>query len=66
MDTAGSGRVAVLLNVMGAPSQPEMRPRGALVSDFVRGDRHAKDYTEALASIGPEYSAFHLVTIDLE
>lgn len=68
LDTAGSsgrGRLAVLLNVMGTPSHADMRPRGAIVSDFVRGDATAKDYTEALARKGLEYSAFHLVAIDL-
>ncbi|XP_034237194.1 transport and Golgi organization protein 2 [Thrips palmi] len=66
LDTAGRGRLAVLLNVMGSPTQSDMRPRGSLVSDFVRGELHAKDYAEALAKDGLEYSAFHLVTIDLD
>lgn len=66
VDTAGSGRLAMLLNVMGAPSLPDSRPRGSLVADFVRGDEHAQDYVHRVAGGGLEYSAFHLVAIDLK
>ncbi|XP_026279502.1 transport and Golgi organization protein 2 [Frankliniella occidentalis] len=65
LDTAGAGRLAALLNVMGTPSKPDSRPRGMLVADYVRGAEHAECYSNKLAAIGTEYSAFHLVTIDL-
>lgn len=66
MDTAGAGRVAALLNVMSSPSLPESLPRGMLVADYVRSRRAAAEYVAALADRGLEYSAFHLVAIDLK
>ena len=66
LDTAGYGRLSVLLNVMGGPSSATSRPRGNLVADFVRGQEHAKECIDRVARIGQEYSAFHLVAIELE
>ncbi|KAK3919015.1 Transport and Golgi organization protein 2 [Frankliniella fusca] len=65
LDTAGAGRFAALLNVMGSPSRADSRPRGMLVADYVRGTEHARDYMHRIAAAGIEYSAFHLVAIDL-
>lgn len=66
LDTAGYGRLSVLLNVLGGPSTATTLPRGHLVADFVRGREHARDFIARVAQRGLEYNAFHLVTIDLK
>lgn len=60
-----SGRLAALTNVRVPGAMREGTPsRGELVSAFLRGDRSAADFLQALAARAQDYNPFNLLVFD--
>jgi len=65
LGTDKQGRFAALTNVRnGSAPRAEARSRGALVSDFLRGDLSAQDYLQKLRATAGEYNGFNLLLGD--
>ncbi|MEO8382243.1 MAG: NRDE family protein [Acidobacteriota bacterium] len=56
------GRFAAVTNLYGA--QRRQRSRGALVRDFVTGERSPKAYAAQIAEVAGEFAGFHLLAGD--
>lgn len=62
-----TGKIAALLNIL----QPlhlidkKLKPRGNLVSNFIKGDTSGEDYLKELKKHSEEFSPFTMVTLDL-
>lgn len=60
-----TGRLAALTNYRLPVNDPGTKPsRGALVTDFLQGDRDAPSYMSELAQRADEYNPFNLIVFD--
>jgi uncharacterized protein with NRDE domain len=56
-----NGRYAAVTNVRSGRAQKASRSRGALVADFVRGDKPLHDYALDIAASSAEFGPFNLI-----
>ncbi len=61
-----NGRFAAVTNVRSGPPIRGRRSRGALVADFVRGDRSAHAYADDVAISREEFGPFNLIVGDAD
>ena len=55
-----NGRFAAVTNLRGVARDPQRRSRGALVTDFMRGDAGAFEHVRSVEAEADQYPPFHL------
>ncbi|XP_070573124.1 transport and Golgi organization 2 homolog isoform X2 [Ptychodera flava] len=60
-----SGRLATLLNILEPEVDPNAKGRGALISNFLKGNEECLPYLQEISKEGELYNAFNLLVFDL-
>ncbi|XP_041354262.1 transport and Golgi organization protein 2 homolog isoform X2 [Gigantopelta aegis] len=58
------GRLGVLLNILGQ-LDPDKKPRGRLVTNFVSGNQSIEEYFSEISHDANQYNGFNLVLVDV-
>lgn len=67
LGATATGKIGILLNVLGENSHPNGKDRGPIVVDFLQGDLGAEDYLRELKTKTEQnvYNGFHNVLVEL-